>query len=119
MTDRPDLVAECGLDRAPGATARGVLEELISPALERPPCVIGFSGGRDSSSLLALATHLARREGLPMPVAGPAHVVETGKASLVRACRFDKLVANRLFPPSCERSDMGPGNLHSMDARQN
>jgi asparagine synthase (glutamine-hydrolysing) len=69
MTDRPDLVAECGLDRVPGATARGVLEELILPALERPPCVIGFSGGRDSSSLLALATHLARREGLPMPVA--------------------------------------------------
>jgi predicted phosphoadenosine phosphosulfate sulfurtransferase len=69
MSDRPDLVAKCGLDRAPGATARGVLEELILPVLQRPRCVIGFSGGRDSSSLLALGTHLARREDLPMPVA--------------------------------------------------
>jgi asparagine synthetase B (glutamine-hydrolysing) len=69
MTDRPDLVAECGRDLAPGSTARGVLEELMLRALERPPCVISFSGGRDSSSLLALGTHLAHREGLPMPVA--------------------------------------------------
>jgi asparagine synthetase B (glutamine-hydrolysing) len=89
MTERPDLVAECGLDLASGETARGVLEKLILPALERPPCVISFSGGRDSSSLLALATHLARREGLPIPVAftfrydGEAEADETPWQELV------------------------------------
>ena len=38
------------------------------PALQRPPCVIDFSGGRDSSLVLAVAANLARREGLPLPV---------------------------------------------------
>ncbi len=39
------------------------------PALARPPCVVAFSGGRDSSAVLAVAVRLARREGLPLPVA--------------------------------------------------
>lgn len=38
------------------------------PALLRGPCVVSFSGGRDSSAVLAAATALARREGLPLPV---------------------------------------------------
>jgi hypothetical protein len=43
-------------------------EHAILPALRRPPCVVSFSGGRDSSSVLAVATTVARREGLPLPV---------------------------------------------------
>jgi hypothetical protein len=38
------------------------------PALERPPCLVAFSGGRDSSALLALAVDVARREQLAPPV---------------------------------------------------
>ena len=38
------------------------------PALERPPCGVAFSGGRDSSLVLAVAVHVARREGLPEPI---------------------------------------------------
>ena len=38
------------------------------PALRRPPCAVSFSGGVDSSVVLALATHVARREGLPLPI---------------------------------------------------
>jgi len=38
------------------------------PALLREPCVVSFSGGRDSSAVLAAAVALARREGLPLPV---------------------------------------------------
>jgi asparagine synthase (glutamine-hydrolysing) len=53
----------------PSAHPRAVLESILVQALRRPPCVIGFSGGRDSSALLALAAHLARREGLEAPVA--------------------------------------------------
>lgn len=44
------------------------LEEAILPALLRPPCLVSFSGGRDSSSILAAAVRLARREGLELPV---------------------------------------------------
>jgi asparagine synthetase B (glutamine-hydrolysing) len=51
-----------------GATPLAALEAAILPALLRPPCVVSFSGGRDSSSVLAVATRLARREGLPVPL---------------------------------------------------
>ena len=44
------------------------LEEAILPLLQRPPCVVSFSGGRDSSAVLAVAVTLARREGLPLPI---------------------------------------------------
>lgn len=69
MTDRPDLVAEHGAVLKPRTTARQVLEEIVLQGLQRPPCLVTFSGGRDSSSLLAVSMHVARREGLPMPVA--------------------------------------------------
>lgn len=44
------------------------LAEAVRPALERAPCVIGFSGGRDSSLLLAVAVIEARRAGLAPPI---------------------------------------------------
>lgn len=37
-------------------------------ALKTSPCHVAFSGGRDSSVLLALATRVARREGLDDPI---------------------------------------------------
>lgn len=49
-------------------TPRSVLDQLLRPALARPPCLVAFSGGRDSSAILAAAVALARREGLPLPV---------------------------------------------------
>lgn len=52
--------------RAP--THRPALERAILPALLRPPCLVSFSGGRDSAAVLAAATALARREGLPVPI---------------------------------------------------
>ncbi|MDA8274671.1 MAG: asparagine synthase-related protein [Actinomycetota bacterium] len=50
------------------ADPRAVLEEVVGGALARPPCIVQFSGGRDSSALLAIAAHVARRRGLPLPV---------------------------------------------------
>lgn len=47
----------------------GVLEDALLSALQRPPCVVAFSGGRDSSGILAAAVSAARRHGLPLPVA--------------------------------------------------
>ena len=46
-----------------------VLEDVIRPAVARPPCLVEFSGGRDSSLVLAAAVSVARKEGLPLPVA--------------------------------------------------
>lgn len=53
----------------PSRSPRQYFEDALLRALTRPPCVIAFSGGRDSSALLAVAMNLARREHLPEPVA--------------------------------------------------
>lgn len=50
------------------SSVREVLEELLLPAVSRPPCLVAFSGGRDSSAILAMATLVARRHGLEDPV---------------------------------------------------
>jgi asparagine synthase (glutamine-hydrolysing) len=49
------------------------IEQVLTEALSRAPCVLSFSGGRDSSALLAAAVHVARREGLDLPI--PATLV--------------------------------------------
>ena len=54
-------------------------EDVIRAALQRPPCLISFSGGRDSSALLATAVGVAKRDGLDAPV--PATLVFPGAAS--------------------------------------
>lgn len=60
-------------ERHPGSSAREVLEALLLEALRRPPCLVAFSGGRDSSAVLAVAVHVARRHGLPMPIPITVH----------------------------------------------
>ena len=44
------------------------LEQVVREALLRPPCGVAFSGGRDSSVVLAVAAHVARRDGLAAPI---------------------------------------------------
>jgi Asparagine synthase len=43
-------------------------EDAIRPALQRPPCLVEFSGGRDSSAVLAVAVSLSQREGHAPPI---------------------------------------------------
>jgi len=52
----------------PAPDPLAALEAAIRAGLERPPCLVSFSGGRDSSAVLAVATRLAEREGLPLPI---------------------------------------------------
>jgi asparagine synthase (glutamine-hydrolysing) len=47
---------------------REALGDAMREALEAGPCVVSFSGGRDSSIVLAVAVTTARRHGLPDPV---------------------------------------------------
>lgn len=60
-----DEPPEVGIRGSP----RDELEVLLLDALQRSPCVVAFSGGRDSSALLATAVDIARRHGLPDPIA--------------------------------------------------
>jgi asparagine synthetase B (glutamine-hydrolysing) len=67
LGDEPDVP---DLPAAPRhATIREALEAAVLRALQRPPCIVAFSGGRDSCAMLALAADLAGREGLPLPIA--------------------------------------------------
>lgn len=57
------------------------LGDALRPALRRPPCLVAFSGGRDSSLLLAAATRVARADGLPEPIPITATFAAGGRAS--------------------------------------
>jgi asparagine synthase (glutamine-hydrolysing) len=57
-----DLEGELRLD------PQHALEAATIAALVHSPCRVAFSGGLDSSLVLAAATAAARREGLPLPV---------------------------------------------------
>jgi hypothetical protein len=46
-----------------------VLYNEVRTALERGRCVVAFSGGRDSSAVLATMLHVARKEGFDEPLA--------------------------------------------------
>jgi asparagine synthetase B (glutamine-hydrolysing) len=57
------------LEPGEDANVRRAFEQVLLAALQKPPTVVAFSGGRDSSGVLALATVVARRHGLALPVA--------------------------------------------------
>jgi Asparagine synthase len=57
------------------------LEAAVLPALARGPCFVSFSGGRDSSIVLAAAVSAARREGLPLPVPVTNVFPDAGRSS--------------------------------------
>lgn len=67
-TTEPVPSVPTGPPDGPPTGPREALERVIRSALLRPPCGVAFSGGRDSSVVLAVATHVARRDGLPDPV---------------------------------------------------
>lgn len=49
-------------------TPRSAVEQAVRGRLARPPCAVAFSGGRDSSTVLAVAAAVARSHGLAPPI---------------------------------------------------
>lgn len=88
FTPRPEPPAADGSSRH--YPPRKALERAIRPALLRPPCLIGFSGGRGSSVVLAVAVELARREGLELPV--PATWRLAGRTAAEETARQERLI---------------------------
>jgi asparagine synthetase B (glutamine-hydrolysing) len=63
----PDEAAAALPEPAPGGL-QAALDGVLVQALAREPCLVSFSGGRDSSAVLALAWDAARRHDLAPPV---------------------------------------------------
>jgi asparagine synthase (glutamine-hydrolysing) len=86
------------------ATPRSALRRAILPALQRPPCLVSFSGGRDSSAVLALAAHTARAEGLELPI---PMTLRFPAAPRTNESGWQELVVRHLDLPHWERRDLG------------
>lgn len=84
-------------------SARQALEQAVLPALLRTPCVVDFSGGRDSSVVLAVATHVARREGLELPVPFTRRFPHEPMAD---EAAWQELVIEHLCLPNWERAEL-------------
>jgi asparagine synthetase B (glutamine-hydrolysing) len=81
------------IERRPTAGARETLEEILLEGLQRPPCVVAFSGGRDSSALLAEVTRLARKYGLDDPV---PYTLRFGNAPRTDETEWQEMVIRHL-----------------------
>jgi len=96
----PKIADADGSGRAPLAA----LEAAILPYLERGPCFVAFSGGRDSSTVLAAATRAARREGLPRPVPVTLRVRDAPRAE---ESEWQERVIRHLGVEDWERCEVG------------
>jgi len=87
-----------------GTTPREAFERAVLPALERAPCLVSFSGGRDSSAVLAVTTALARREGLAPPIP----VTHRFAAAATNESRWQEQVIAHLGLSDWVRLEAGP-----------
>jgi Asparagine synthase len=76
-----------------GGDPLAALEAAVLEPLQRGACLVSFSGGRDSSAVLAVATRVARREGLPDPI--PATIRAPG-APAAEESRWQEMVIAHL-----------------------
>jgi asparagine synthetase B (glutamine-hydrolysing) len=80
------------------------LEDACLPALRDPPARVAFSGGRDSSLVLAAAVTAARRHGLEPPVAVTLRFPAVPAAT---ESKWQELVAGHLSLADWVRVDVG------------
>src|SRR5699024_8089576 len=101
-------------------STRAALDRVATESVTGGPCYVLFSGGRDSSLLLALATRAARDNGVPDPI--PVTAVYPGHAKADES-RWQKLVPEHLgiterivLSVTDERTT--PGELATMHLRR-
>jgi asparagine synthetase B (glutamine-hydrolysing) len=106
-------------DAGPAAGPWQTLEARLLEALERPPCLVGFSGGRDSSAILAAATKVARQEGLADPI---PFTLRFGAAPRTDETEWQELVVRHLgldewsqLPVAEELDALGPMALEVLE----
>ena len=90
-----------------GVSPREALEEILAEALGAQPCIITFSGGRDSSALLAVALKVARSRGLPEPTAFTLRfpgIADTEETS------WQQLVVDHLKPRTWDVVEVDPSS---------
>jgi Asparagine synthase len=87
------------------------LERALLPALGREPCLVSFSGGRDSSAVLAAAAWAARRAGLSPPV--PVTLRVPG-APMADETDWQERVVRHLGLPDWELREAGAGELERL-----
>ena len=92
-----------GRPAATTLTPAAALDAAVLAAVRRTPCVVSFSGGRDSSLVLSVAVAAARREGLPLPV--PLTVRVRGDADAEER-GWQELVVRRLGVEEWERVEL-------------
>ncbi len=88
----------------PTMNPRVALEEAVLRGLVNGRCVVGFSGGRDSSAVLAVAAHVARREGLALPV--PA-TLRYPDVPMAEESAWQEIVIRHLGLDDWVRTDVG------------
>ena len=88
---------------------RAALAASLTNLVQNGPCLVSFSGGRDSSAILALAADIARRRGLPLPVpftlrypAAPEANESAWQELVVRHLRLDDWEVIDVPPESAE-----------------
>src|SRR3954453_15135855 len=91
------------LPAGPGGSPLAALEAAVAPAARSGQCFVSFSGGRDSSAVLAAAAAVARREGLPLPV--PV-TIRAQNAPLSGESAFQEAVVRHLRLPDWIRIDI-------------
>lgn len=92
------------LSADPALSMRAALEHAVLNALRRPPCVVSFSGGRDSSAVLAIATSVADREGLPRPLPVTLRFADD---SASQETEWQETVVRHLHLADWQRIDLG------------
>jgi asparagine synthase (glutamine-hydrolysing) len=90
---RSAVPEELRWNRPEKAGPRDLLEHMLLDALRRSPCVVAFSGGRDSSAVLAEAVRVARKHGLEDPI---PHTVRFSHAPKTDELEWQQLVVRHL-----------------------
>ena len=104
---------------APAGSARHALEESVATHLQRAPCVVSFSGGRDSSAIVAVALPVAPPPGLAFPPV-PVTLRFPG-VPLTDESDWQELIITHLGLPEWQRIDLtdqldllGPTARHAL-----